>query len=105
MRDTVFDGCQGHRIIEQYRFGGGFMKTIEISAFGIGNLKLDEQPKPSPADDEVLVKIDAVSLNYVDLLVIKGLLNPHLQFPYIPGCDGAMKVRFTVTSLVMCFLM
>lgn len=60
------------------------MKTIEISAFGISNLKLNEQPKPREADDEVLVKIDAVSLNYVDLLVVKGLLNPNL-LPYIPG--------------------
>lgn len=65
------------------------MKAIEISAFGISNLKLSHQPKSSPADNEVLVKIDAVSLNYVDLLVVKGLLNPDLPLPYIPGCDGA----------------
>jgi NADPH:quinone reductase-like Zn-dependent oxidoreductase len=35
------------------------------------------------------VKLEAVSLNYVDLLVVKGLLAPYLSLPYIPVCDGA----------------
>jgi NADPH:quinone reductase-like Zn-dependent oxidoreductase len=66
------------------------MKAIELrNGFGIENLQLTEQPKPDPAKEEVLVKIETVSLNYVDLLVIKGLLNPDLSLPYIPICDGA----------------
>jgi NADPH:quinone reductase-like Zn-dependent oxidoreductase len=61
------------------------MKAIELSnGFGIENLQLTEKPKPQPTKEEVLVKIEAVSLNYVDLLVIKGLLNPDLSLPYIP---------------------
>ena len=66
------------------------MKTIELyPSFGISNLKLNELPKPSPGRGEVLVKIEAVSLNYVDLLLVKGLLNPNVPFPYVPVCDGA----------------
>lgn len=66
------------------------MKTIQlIDNFGIENLKIIEQPQPQPTEKQVLVKIEAVSLNYVDLLVIKGLLNPDVSLPYIPVCDGA----------------
>jgi NADPH:quinone reductase-like Zn-dependent oxidoreductase len=70
------------------------MKAIELrNGFGIENLQLTEQPKPQPAKEEVLVKIEAVSLNYVDLLIIKGLLNPNFLLPYIPVCDGAGVVE------------
>jgi NADPH:quinone reductase-like Zn-dependent oxidoreductase len=54
---------------------------------------MTEQPKPSPAKGEVLVKMEAVSLNYVDLLIVKGLLNPNLPLPYVPVCDGAGVVE------------
>ena len=70
------------------------MKAIALSSgFGINQLQVIEQPDPTPARDEVLVKIEAVSLNSVDLLVVKGLLNPNLPLPYIPGCDGAGTVE------------
>ena len=66
------------------------MKAIALrDGFGINQLQLLEQADPIPAQDEVLVKLEAVSLNYVDLLVVKGLLNPNLPLPYIPVCDGA----------------
>ncbi|MGK7934751.1 MAG: NAD(P)-dependent alcohol dehydrogenase [Xenococcaceae cyanobacterium] len=66
------------------------MKTIQlVDNFDISNLKIVEQSPPQPTNKQVLVKIEAVSLNYVDLLVIKGLLNPNLSLPYIPVCDGA----------------
>ena len=70
------------------------MKTIQlVDNFGIDNLKTVEQPLPQPTKEQVLVKIEAVSLNYVDLLVIKGLLNPDLPLPYIPITDGAGIVQ------------
>ena len=66
------------------------MKTIQlVDNFGIENLKIVEQTKPQLTREQVLVKIEAVSLNYVDLLVVKGLLNSNLSLPYIPVCDGA----------------
>lgn len=66
------------------------MKAIALqNDFGIENLQLLEQPLPSPTKTEVLVKLEAVSLNYVDLLVIKGLLDRNIPLPYIPVCDGA----------------
>jgi len=69
---------------------GAKMKAITLqNGFGIDHLKLVELPAPRPAEDEVLVKLQAVSLNSVDLLVIKGLLNPNLPLPYVPVADGA----------------
>ncbi len=70
------------------------MKTIQlVDRFGIDNLKIIEQPQSQPTEEQVLVKMEALSLNYVDLLVIKGLLNPDLPLPYIPVCDGAGVVE------------
>ncbi len=70
------------------------MKVIELSrGIGINNLQMAEQPKPNPKQREVLVKIEAASLNYLDLLVVKGLVNPDIPLPYIPVCDGAGVVE------------
>lgn len=69
------------------------MKTVQLVDFGIDNLKVTEQHCPQPTAEEVLVKIEAVSLNYVDLLIIKGLLNSNLSLPYIPVTDGAGVVE------------
>ncbi len=70
------------------------MKTIQlVDNFGIDHLKIVEQTQPQPTKKQVVVKIEAVSLNYVDLLVIKGSLNPNLSLPYIPICDGAGVVE------------
>jgi NADPH:quinone reductase-like Zn-dependent oxidoreductase len=69
---------------------GDSMRAIALDRnFGIGYLQFIEQTDPIPAHDEVRVKLQAVALNYVDLLVIKGLLDPNLPLPYIPVCDGA----------------
>jgi NADPH:quinone reductase-like Zn-dependent oxidoreductase len=65
------------------------MKAITLqNGFGIDHLKLVELPAPRPAEDEVLVKLQAVSLNSVDLLVIK-VAESNLPLPYVPVADGA----------------
>lgn len=69
------------------------MKTVQLVDFGIDRLEVTEQPDPHPTAEQVLVKIEAVSLNYVDLLVIKGLLNSDIPLPYIPITDGAGVVE------------
>jgi NADPH:quinone reductase-like Zn-dependent oxidoreductase len=69
------------------------MKVFEIrDTFGIDNLVLTERPQPLPAHGQVIVKVRAVSLNYRDLLVVKGLYNPRLPLPLIPFSDGAGDV-------------
>jgi NADPH:quinone reductase-like Zn-dependent oxidoreductase len=52
------------------------MKTIQLQdGFGIDRLQQLEQSHLTPTSKEVLVKLEAVSLNYVDLLVVRGSKN------------------------------
>jgi NADPH:quinone reductase-like Zn-dependent oxidoreductase len=68
------------------------MKAYEIKEFGIDNLALSEREKPTPNETEVLVKFHAASLNYRDLMMIKGWYNPKLKTPLVPFSDGAGEV-------------
>ncbi|KAJ4833409.1 hypothetical protein Tsubulata_027372, partial [Turnera subulata] len=53
-----------------------------------------EVPVPKPQKDEVLIKMEAVSINPIDWKVQKGLIRPFLprKFPCIPGTDVAGEV-------------
>lgn len=68
------------------------MKAWQIPSFGLDHLECKELVEPRPGPGEVLVKIHAVSLNYRDLLVAKGLYNPKMQLPRILCSDGAGEV-------------
>ncbi len=68
------------------------MKVYEINEFGIDNLALAERDDPSPKANEVKVKFHAVSLNYRDLMMVKGAYNPKLKMPLVPLSDGAGEV-------------
>ena len=68
------------------------MRVWQISSFGVDSLEFVERPTPSPDAGEVLVKVRAISFNYRDLLVVKGLYNPKLKLPRIPVSDGAGEV-------------
>ena len=68
------------------------MKAFEIQEFGIENLALVERETPEPQASEVLVKFHAASLNYRDLMMIKGWYNPKLKMPLVPFSDGAGEV-------------
>jgi len=68
------------------------VRAWQIPSFGIDSLELVERASPEPGPHEVLVKIRAVSFNYRDLLMVKGLYNPKLRLPRIPCSDGAGEV-------------
>ncbi len=69
------------------------MKAFEIKGgFGIDNLTHVERADPSPAHGQVIVKVRAVSLNYRDLLTVKGLYNPKIPLPFVPFSDGVGDV-------------
>ncbi len=69
------------------------MKVYEIqSKFGLDSLTLTERPEPSPGFGQVLIKLRAASLNYRDMMVVKGLYNPNLPLPLIPMSDGVGEV-------------
>jgi NADPH:quinone reductase-like Zn-dependent oxidoreductase len=68
------------------------MHCWQISSFGIDFLEFADRPEPEPGPGKVLVKIHAISLNFRDLVMIKGLYNPKLRLPRIPCSDGAGEV-------------
>lgn len=68
------------------------MRAWQISSFGIDSLEFVERPTPEPGPGEVLVAIRAISLNFRDLMTVKGLYNPKMQLPRIPCSDGAGEV-------------
>jgi NADPH:quinone reductase-like Zn-dependent oxidoreductase len=71
---------------------GGMMKAWQIQSFGVEQLALEHLPEPHPGRGEVLVKVHAVSLNYRDLLMVRGHFNPKMPLPRIPCSDGAGEV-------------
>lgn len=54
--------------------------------------ELSETNIPKPNKDEVLIKIEAASLNHIDLWLLKGAFNGMLQTDFIGGTDGAGRV-------------
>jgi NADPH:quinone reductase-like Zn-dependent oxidoreductase len=68
------------------------VRAWQIGTFGIDSLEFVERPTPSPGPGEVLVGVRAVSINYRDLMVVKGQYNPKMRLPRIPCSDGAGEV-------------
>lgn len=68
------------------------MNAYEVKQFGIENLSLVERDEPQPAANEVVVKFHAASLNYRDLLFVKGIYHPKARLPAVPFSDGAGQV-------------
>ena len=65
------------------------MQAWTMPSFGIDHLSLIERETPSLGPTEVLVGIRAVSLNYRDLMVVRGDYNPRMELPRVPCSDGA----------------
>jgi NADPH:quinone reductase-like Zn-dependent oxidoreductase len=69
------------------------MKTYELQgSFGIDSLALVERPEPRPGPGQVLVEMRTWSLNYRDLMVVKGTYAPKLPLPFTPLSDGVGHV-------------
>lgn len=60
--------------------------------FSIDALEYRDLEAPDPGEGEVLVRIRAVSLNYRDLMVVRGHYNPRVQKPVTLCSDGAGEV-------------
>lgn len=68
------------------------MKTYEVRQFGLENLVMTERAEPRPSAREVVVRFRAASLNYRDLMFVKGAYNPRAKLPAVPFSDGAGEV-------------
>lgn len=69
------------------------MQAYEINAnFGLDQLTLAERPGPRPGPGQALLRMRAVSLNYRDLLVVRGHYDPRQPLPLVPLSDGVGEV-------------
>jgi NADPH:quinone reductase-like Zn-dependent oxidoreductase len=69
------------------------MKAFELESFGTENLTLVERPTPEPGPQEVRVRMRAASLNFRDLLMVRGHYNPRQPLPLVPLSDGVGLVE------------
>src|SRR5437588_9649049 len=66
------------------------MKAYELKGpDGAEGMALVEKPLPIPGSGQVLVHLKAATLNYRDLLTIKGGYGSRQKFPLIPLSDAA----------------
>jgi NADPH2:quinone reductase len=66
------------------------MKKIEIAAFGGSeNLQLVEASIPTPSSTQLLVKVSAAGVNFLDIYQRQGSPFYDLTPPYTPGLEGA----------------
>ena len=69
------------------------MRVWEIAdQFGLENLRLEDRTMLAPGTGQVVVGVEAVGLNYRDLMVAKGQYNPRMPLPRVPCSDGAGRV-------------
>ena len=62
------------------------MRAVVVREIGgIENASLGEVPKPAPKAGEVLIEVRAVSVNFVDLVMMSGSYQFKPKLPFIPG--------------------
>ena len=70
------------------------MKALTLSAFGSSDvLEYKEISAPVLKEEEILVEMKAIGLNFADIMRRKGVLQMHGQAPYINGFEGAGIVK------------
>lgn len=62
------------------------------SGFGAENLKIMDLPEPIPGPGHAVVRVRACSLNYRDLVVMRGAYGSSVKPPLTPLSDGAGEV-------------
>ncbi|WP_438002633.1 NAD(P)-dependent alcohol dehydrogenase [Sorangium sp. So ce321] len=69
------------------------MKAFAVQgSFGLDALRPIDLPDPKPGPGQIVLRMKAASLNFRDLLVVKGLYNPKFSLPLVPLSDGVGEV-------------
>ncbi len=56
---------------------------------GIDGLTIGDMPVPLPADDEVLIRVEATAVNYADAIMVAGRYQTKPPLPFSPGLETA----------------
>jgi NADPH:quinone reductase-like Zn-dependent oxidoreductase len=67
------------------------MKAVRVNGWG-QPVQLEDIPQPSPASDEVLVRVHAASINPFDAFVHAGYMQAMVQLPLTLGTDFSGEV-------------
>jgi len=66
------------------------MKALLCSRFGpLEDLRVEDVPVPSCAQSQVVVRVQAASLNFPDVLIAQGLYQVRPMLPFSPGAELA----------------
>src|SRR5262245_25392510 len=68
------------------------MRAVEISKFGLENLATVDRADPTPGPGSVALRVRAVSLNYRDVMMARGVYNPRQKLPLVPCSDAVCDV-------------
>lgn len=68
------------------------MKVLEARSTSFADFAVAERPVPTPNAGEILIRIKAASINYRDIVLVKGVYKPDIQFPIVPLSDGSGEV-------------
>lgn len=77
------------------------MKAIVAKGHGdLSQLAITEIPPPKlQRSGDVLIRLQAAALNHLDLWTLRGLPGLSLEFPHVPGADGAGVVETVGTAV------
>ena len=65
-----------------------------VTSQGTLELSLHDVPVPTPATNEVLVRVEASPINPSDLLMVRGVYGRQPPLPAVPGFEGVGVRRF-----------
>ena len=66
------------------------MRAVVVHEFGpMENHQIEEFADPMPKDDEVLIDVHAIGLNFPETLMLQGLYQTRPERPFVPGRDAA----------------
>lgn len=74
------------------------MHAVQITEYGdAGVLRMQELPDPQPSANDVVVRVEAAGLNFIDVYQRSGFYQ--IPLPFIPGQEGAGTVVAVGTSV------
>jgi len=79
------------------------MRGLLVREFGpLDSHRIEELPAPKLGDDDVLIDVYAIGLNFPDTLMLQGKYQTRPDRPFVPGRDAAGVVREVGKNVTRC---